>query len=411
MASYPLPVFYDLEQTLSTKKERKSMFSNYGRPPKAPVRSAPVRRIYSVYKDEAPKPVSFREGSDQSFITGSPLYSSKKGTYFEQCYEIESRLGEGDFGEVFKVVSKENGKHYACKRNILKFRGERDRTRRIQEVKNHEQLTPHVNIIKFYRAWEENNQLYLLTEVCKQSLADILYNTHEFPENQIWAYFIDILQGLDHLHLHKCIHMDVKPENIFIGLDGRCKLGDFGLVIDFSNGYPTEALDGDSKYLAPECLQRVYTPAADIFSLGIVLLEMATDLDLPKRGPLWHELRTGHIPSMEGRGLSLELRSTIKWLMEPDYRKRPTTTEVLNYKAVKRLSRKNNVIYFFRSKVQTFNSYISKFFILPFIFCSFIYVNLKKKLLNYEEKCYHYQRLDTQWLSWWTILISPMMSP
>lgn len=42
------------------------MFSSYGRPPKAPIRSAPVRRIYSVLKDEAPKPISFREGSDLS---------------------------------------------------------------------------------------------------------------------------------------------------------------------------------------------------------------------------------------------------------------------------------------------------------------------------------------------------------
>ncbi len=40
------------------------------------------------------------------------------------------------------------------------------------------------------------------------------------------------LQAVQHLHDHDLIHMDIKPENIFIGMDGVCKLGDFGLVID-----------------------------------------------------------------------------------------------------------------------------------------------------------------------------------
>lgn len=42
------------------------------------------------------------------------------------------------------------------------------------------------------------------------------------------------LQALKHLHDHNLIHMDIKPENIFISKEGICKLGDFGLVIDLS---------------------------------------------------------------------------------------------------------------------------------------------------------------------------------
>ena len=101
-------------------------------------------------------------------------------------------------------------------------------------------------------------------------------------------------------------------------MDGVCKLGDFGLVvnlkevssilkfefIDFQFNFffffpknLCDAVEGDSKYLAPEVLSGKFSMKADIFSLGITLLELACDLDLPANGKLWHELRQGSLPS------------------------------------------------------------------------------------------------------------------
>jgi membrane-associated tyrosine/threonine-specific cdc2-inhibitory kinase len=57
-----------------------------------------------------------------------------------------------------------------------------------------------------------------------------------------------------------------------------------------------DATEGDSKYLAPEVLGGIFSKKADIFSLGITLLELACDLDLPANGTLWHELRHGSLP-------------------------------------------------------------------------------------------------------------------
>ena len=48
---------------------------------------------------------------------------------------------------------------------------------------------------------------------------------------------------------------------------------------------------GDACYLAPETMDSKFTKACDVFSLGVTLLELATDLDLPQGGPLWHKLR------------------------------------------------------------------------------------------------------------------------
>lgn len=55
-------------------------------------------------------------------------------------------------------------------------------------------------------------------------------------------------------------------------------------------------MEGDSRYIAPELLSGRFTQAADIFSLGITMLELAYNLELPKNGQLWHVLRNGNLP-------------------------------------------------------------------------------------------------------------------
>lgn len=97
-------------------------------------------------------------------------------------------------------------------------------------------------------------------------------------------------QALQNLHDKDLVHLDVKLENIILCMNGRCKLGDFGLILDL-NGRSQNAVEGDAKYLAPELMEGVFTRAADVFSLGISMLELATDLYLPSNGQLWNELR------------------------------------------------------------------------------------------------------------------------
>lgn len=57
-----------------------------------------------------------------------------------------------------------------------------------------------------------------------------------------------------------------------------------------------EAVEGDSRYMAPELMQGEFTQAADIFSLGITILELACNLVLPPNGPNWIQMRNGHFP-------------------------------------------------------------------------------------------------------------------
>uniref|UniRef100_A0A914E0C8 non-specific serine/threonine protein kinase n=1 Tax=Acrobeloides nanus TaxID=290746 RepID=A0A914E0C8_9BILA len=154
--------------------------------------------------------------------------------------------------------------------------------------------------------------------------------------------------AVEHLHKHNVLHLDIKPENIFLSANGVCKLGDFGLIFDLNKDDPNTAEEGDTRYLAAEffnnCLPRdqIVTKALDIFSLGISILELATDVYLPRRGhinksdqfvydPHWHILRSGHTPEIFIERISPELRNIIEWMMDPNPTFRPSANELLKH--------------------------------------------------------------------------------
>ena len=97
------------------------------------------------------------------------------------------------------------------------------------------------------------------------------------------------------------MHLDMKPANILITFEGALKIGDFGLAQLTTS--PTDEVDveGDREYMAPEMLRGKAGKAADIFSLGLMTLEMATNCSLPENGPTWVALRSGdlsEVPSL-----------------------------------------------------------------------------------------------------------------
>lgn len=71
-------------------------------------------------------------------------------------------------------------------------------------------------------------------ELCLTSLDKVLMVYHHIPEATCWQIFLDIAQGLKHLHSYNLVHLDIKPANIMITAQGVCKIGDFGLLIDLN---------------------------------------------------------------------------------------------------------------------------------------------------------------------------------
>lgn len=100
------------------------------------------------------------------------------------------------------------------------------------------------------------------------------------------------------------------------------------------------AAEGDPKYLAKEILERRFTKAADVFSLGTTILELACDLDLPSNGELWHRLRDlGPDPSTTAN-LSPEMRRVIELMMTKDCERRPTVKQLLQLPSIKKAKRR-----------------------------------------------------------------------
>lgn len=108
------------------------------------------------------------------------------------------------------------------------------------------------------------------------------------------------MQGLQSIHEAGFIHLDLKPANIFITFEGILKIGDFGLATPWPAAKGIDA-EGDREYIGPEILRGKFDKPADIFSLGLIMVEMACNVVLPDNGPSWVALRSGdfsEVPSL-----------------------------------------------------------------------------------------------------------------
>uniref|UniRef100_A0A0K0G1W8 non-specific serine/threonine protein kinase n=1 Tax=Strongyloides venezuelensis TaxID=75913 RepID=A0A0K0G1W8_STRVS len=348
---WPTPVFYSLNRcTLTTKREWRKRQSRYDYFPNGAlstptpvrsarndlklVRSAPtVQNRETSFKKLYPEPIylcdDYQEEAGENFIYTSPIYQPTSDlSFFEQVYTIKSKLGEGSFGRVYHVTCNEDGRDYAMKTSLYEFRSKTDREDALDEVRKMLRVPYHPNILRLYRAWTQEGKVYMQLDLCRTSLQEVSNVESPIPEPRLWRHFVDILCGLEHLHKHGFIHLDVKPSNILITDTGTCKLGDFGLMFDVNNDTRMRG-EGDSKYLAREILNELPTCGADIFSLGMTVLELAADAYLPSDGYDWNILRSGIIPDVFRIRLSINMSEIITQMIQCDKNDRPTARELL----------------------------------------------------------------------------------
>ena len=186
---------------------------------------------------------------------------------FDGHFKDWHKVGIGSFGEVYKAQSVQTGKWYAIKRSRKAFNGRWERERYLQEIHTVCSLGEHANIVKYYRAWQENQHFYLQLELCE---GGNLQNLLDFQEERVSAetmrqFWVQMSSGLAHIHAHDMLHLDLKPENIFIVGDAKVgrtlKIGDFGTAVTLGQW---DDEDGDPMYLAPELLRGEAGPPADV---------------------------------------------------------------------------------------------------------------------------------------------------
>ena len=250
---------------------------------------------------------------------------------FDRHFKDWKKVGVGSFGEVFRAQSVSNGKIYAIKRSRRAFNGRADRETYLREITSVCSLGEHPNIVKYYRAWQENQHFYLQLELCEGgTLQGVLDHLHSpIPPEQMKQFWCQMSSGLAHIHAHEMLHLDLKPENIFMVGDPNqqenytLKIGDFGTAVTLGQW---DDEDGDPMYLAPELLRGEAGPPADVFSLGLIFYEMITGAEMPGGGSEWQRLRSGNVAlpqsACDWQGILLDM-------IKPEPRSRPEARHIL----------------------------------------------------------------------------------
>lgn len=193
---------------------------------------------------------------------------------------------------------------WAVKKSRKPYTGNKDRARKMREVQILKALQGQEHVIEFVDEWEAKNHLYIQTEYCENgNLKDFLSSygyKGRLDDFRIWKIMLELAQGIKSIHDAGFIHLDLKPANIFIDWEGVLKIGDFGVASSWP-APPGLDGEGDREYIGPEVLCGRFDKPADIFALGMIMLEIAGNVALPDNGVSWQRLRHGQfddIPSL-----------------------------------------------------------------------------------------------------------------
>jgi serine/threonine protein kinase/tetratricopeptide (TPR) repeat protein len=205
------------------------------------------------------------------------------------AYEIVDLLGSGGMGEVYRARDTRLGRDVALKVLPQALAQDPDRRQRFEREARAAAGVNHPHIVTLHSVEESGGTLFLTMELVEgQSLRQVLTSTG-LPLDRLLNLGIPIAEAVHAAHRQGITHRDLKPENVMVTSTGWVKVLDFGLAKltqpDFMNPGMTQAATfvtsegpkGTVSYMSPEQAEaKPLDHRTDIFSLGVVLYEMAT---------------------------------------------------------------------------------------------------------------------------------------
>jgi serine/threonine-protein kinase len=198
------------------------------------------------------------------------------GRSLDGRYELQDVIGEGTFGRVYRGLDQRLARPVAIK--VIKpwWTEDPDWARSFEREAQLMARVSHPGIVQIFDVGYADEGLYYVAELVDgESLADRL-RRGALPPAEAREIAEQLCRALAHAHAQRVVHRDVKPANVLISLEGRVKVGDFGiarLAEGSTDGGGTIA--GTPRYMAPEQAQgRPATPATDVYGAGVVLYEM-----------------------------------------------------------------------------------------------------------------------------------------
>jgi TolB-like protein len=203
-------------------------------------------------------------------------------------YKIQSSLGAGGMGEVYRATDTKLGRDIALKVLPAEMAHDPERLARFRrEAKALAQLD-HPNIVTIYSVEESEGIHFLTMQLVEGQTLDRLIGTGGLPLEQIVEIAGALGDALAAAHEKGIVHRDLKPANVMVSNEGRVKVLDYGLAKDIRATNSSAAMTSDSRtqigvvmgtpaYMSPEQASgRPLDHRTDIFSLGVLLHEIAT---------------------------------------------------------------------------------------------------------------------------------------